>query len=157
MNDFRLEDNKFKIFIKNSKVGLENREFDVDFVMPDIKELILENPIPAYVKRLLINLDILTQEGKIIWTDDFAGFYRGVVIKECRFSNFKIVLENENQDFENYGISNLNDYEPYYRINLIKDTPSDKRVEYVINFREENEEIMNLFATIEKKLIQLSN
>ena len=157
MNYFRLENSKFKIFIRNSKTGLENRESELDFDMPDIKELILSNPIPTYVKKLIRSLDNFSDEGKIIWSKDFEGFYRGVAIKECRFSNFKIILENENMDFDGYGISDLNDFEPFYRINLIKDDIDSKRVEYIINFKEENEELMSLFDTIEKRLLQQRN
>ncbi|OGI03681.1 MAG: hypothetical protein A2287_03520 [Candidatus Melainabacteria bacterium RIFOXYA12_FULL_32_12] len=157
MNYFRLENNKFKIFIKNSKAG-KSQLSESDFDIPEIKELMLKNPVPSYIRKIIRNLDSLTLEDKIIWSQDFEGFFRGLVIKDCRFSNFKIIIENDNSaDFDDYGIDKLNNFESAYRISLIKDGLGSKKTEYIINLQADNDEITHLFEAIERKLIQQNN
>ncbi|EKE02755.1 MAG: hypothetical protein ACD_20C00337G0026 [uncultured bacterium] len=158
MNHFKLENNNFKIFIKNSRAGLESQLFEPDFDIPEIKELMLKNPVPSYVKKLIRALDRLTVEDRIIWSADFEGFFRGVVVKDCRFSNFKIIVEHDSpMDFDDYNIDNLNDFDSAYRISLIKDGVGIKKFEYIINLEIDNDEVMHLFDTIERKQTQLNN
>lgn len=157
MDYYKEKNNYFEIFIKNSKNKSETHNNETDSGISKIIEFEYQDPMPSSIKNIIKNLSILTRDNKIIWIKDYTGIFRGIIIKNCIFSNFKIILENFNAEFDDYGLNQLIDFEPICRISLVKDILNTPKVEYLINLNPVNDEVIDFIGSIKNKLLQENN
>mgnify|MGYP000861904029 CR=1 FL=1 len=139
MDNFKLKTENFGNFIKNTKnkiIGRFNELNSVDITCKTVKLL------PGFVKKVVDSLNILTTEGKIIWTEDFWGNYNGIFIADTIFSDCKIIVQKWKEDFKE---------EYYFKISFIKFISDDKKVEYTSNAAN-NREFKELINSIKIKI-----
>lgn len=145
----------FKNFIRNSKTKLENSLLGLDLI--NIFNPV--NPLEVSVEeKVIMNLNSLTQEDKIVWSRISSNLFKGVLIENCTFSNYRIMLEREL--FKHNDIYNFKMNKPHetYRICLMKGNISFEEFEYLSeSFTGKVDVICKLMGSIEKKLIQQTN
>jgi len=153
MSYFKLNCTDFKNFIHNSKIKLENSlygrsDFEINSGLSGAefsgKNLSVE-------EKIINNLEVLSNEDKIIWTKDSPQSYRGVVVENCTFSDYKILLYP--------GRTGSNgDLPCAYKIIFIKGILTYEKIEYFTSGLNNEEDLMErLLTAINRKLIQQRN
>lgn len=153
MSYFKFKSINFKNFIENSKAKLENslygneNEFD--------KTEHFKTPLES---RIIKNIETLTQNEKIIWSMDSELAFRGVVVENCTFCDYQIII-CKNQIIDNEKLVYDTDYSPEtYIISFIKGILTLDKIEYFVDpYSAENNVLAKLLCTINKKLIQQKN
>jgi len=152
-------------FIQKSKTKIEN---SLNRMNPKTFKQESGNLLPALIGRIIKNLDILTKEEKIIWSRDKKALLRGIVIEDCLFSNYKIIIEKWDMPHitgkkiagfcrGNGNETSLVNFFQKYKISFVKGILNAERIEYITNLEENYNEITCLFSTIEIKLSQQKN
>lgn len=155
MDYYKLQCKNFGNFVKNSRIKLENNVYDDRL---GIFRYESQNLLPSFVRKIINNLDILTQEDKIIWSKSSDDSFRGIVTVSNAFSNYRIIIEK--WDFDKYFNCDLFESghnECNYKISFIKGILTADKIEYISNLKYNNNEMQNLFITIERKLLQERN
>lgn len=149
MSYFKLNCDNFKTFIFNSRIMIENSLYGVDSSKGNIKSFDDESSVEL---RIINNLDTLTQEEKIIWSKESDSMYRGVVLENCTFSDYTIVLYREQIEF------NSDSNQEMYSISFMKDFLTYEKIEYFGEaLNEKDNAINNLLETVDRKLLQQQN
>jgi hypothetical protein len=173
------KNNDLENFIQKSKTKIEN---SLNRMNSKTFRQESGNLLPALIGKIIKNLDILTKEEKIIWSRDKKALLRGIVIEDCLFSGYKIIIEK--WDMPNFNgkriagshcaaVTELNkkddpkqqaeskyssfDFFQKFKISFVKGILNAERIEYIMNFEENYNEITRLFGTIEAKLSQQKN
>jgi|GEM_PF-3042713 len=154
MSYFKSNDNDLENFIQKSKIKIENSLNRMDSKTFKQESV---NFLPALVRKIVRNLDILTKEGKIIWSRDKKSVLRGIVIEDCLFSGYKIIIEK--WDMPNICAKKIAGFAflQKYKISFVKGILNAERIEYITNLEESHNEITRLFGTIEVKFFQQRN
>jgi len=141
-------------FIQKSKTKIEN---SLNRMNSKTFKQESGNLLPALIGRIIKNLDILTKEEKIIWSRDKKALLRGIVIKDCLFSGYKIIIEK--WDMPNLNGKRIAGFHFFdkYKISFVKGILNAERIEYITNFEENYSEISSLLSTIEIKLSRQKN
>lgn len=145
----------FKNFIRNSKIKLENNLSGLDLIN------VFRSVNPSEIsnnERILLNLDTMTQEEKIVWMKISANIFQGVLLENCTFANYKIIIEREL--FKHRDIYNFNITKPQerYTIRFIKGELEFEKLEYICELFSGKVDIMcRLMSCIEKRVIQQNN
>ena len=141
-------------FIQKSKTKIEN---SLNRMNSKTFKQESGNLLPALIGRIIKNLDILTKQEKIIWSRDKKALLRGIVIEDCLFSDYKIIIEKWNMpNITEKRIAGIHFFQKY-KISFVKGILNAERIEYITNFEENYNEISRLFSTIEAKLSQQKN
>lgn len=90
MDYFKNDNGELGNFIQNSRTKIENSLNRMDSKTFRQKSC---NLLPDLVRKIVNNLDMLTKEEKIIWSKDKMSLLRGIVIEDCLFSGYKIIIE----------------------------------------------------------------
>jgi len=155
MPSYKFKCDNFKNFIRDSKNKIENSLYGIECV--DSKRLKLEE-LNSQELRIIRNLEVLTQEDKIIWSKDSEDSYRGVVMENCTFSDYRILISKEVVDWDEssyYGCDYLTEV---YRISFIKGLLTFEKIEYFSDAFNSSDDIINrLLEAINKKLVQQQN
>jgi hypothetical protein len=145
----------FKNFLRNSKIGMENNIYGID---------VLEQPHKPYDKpcsteqKIINNLDILTKEDKILWLKDLKGVFKGVIIENCTFSEYRILIKKDfltPEEILKYKVGYLSEK---YKIFLLKGVAAFEKIEYISNPDDQKVDFAcSLINSIEKKILQQLN
>ncbi|MDD3013306.1 MAG: hypothetical protein PHC34_06340 [Candidatus Gastranaerophilales bacterium] len=151
---FKNNDGDLENFIQNSRTKIKN---SLNRMNSKTFRQESGNLLPALIGKIIKNLDILTKEDKIIWSRDKKALLRGIVIKDCLFSDYKIIIEK--WDMPNINKKRIAGFHFFdkYKISFVKGILNAERIEYITNLEENYKEISCLFNTIEIKISRQKN
>jgi hypothetical protein len=166
MNYFKNNSNDLENFLKKSKNKIEK---SINRMGVNSFKQETGNFLPSLVGKIIKRLDALTKEEKILWSREKNSLLRGIILEDCIFSDYRIIIEKWNMpNFSRKKIAgnNYNNEEPFYnsnnnfqkfKISFVKGILNAEKVEYIIDFEENHNNIKNLFKTIETKFSQQKN
>lgn len=166
MNYFKNNSNDLENFLKKSKNKIEK---SINRMGVNSFKQETGNFLPSLVGKIVKSIDNLTKEEKILWSRDKNSLLRGIILEDCIFSDYRIIIEKWNMpNFNRHkiaGNSNINEETFYnsdnkfqkFKISFVKGILSAEKVEYIIDFEENYNDIKNLFKTIETKFSQQKN
>lgn len=145
----------FKNFLRNSKISMENTIYGLDVLEPIHKQY--ERPCSTE-QKIINNLDILTKENKILWQKDLKGVFKGVIIENCTFSEYRILIKRDfltPEEILKYKVGYLSEK---YKIFLLKSFSAFEKYEYISHFNGQKvDPADSLINSIENKILQQSN
>jgi len=155
MNYFILENSDFNDFIKNSTIKMTS---NIHKKNSDILEMNVKSPLPYIVKSFIDKFKTLTVDEKIIWHKFSDGFYVGIVIKRCVFSNYKIIIERKDLQRSNIPLFNkLKNQGDKFKISLLKNALANDKADYIFNLTDCRNELTDFFNILEKRIVQDRN
>ena len=142
MADFKFSEGDFVSFIKDSLNKLEKNKYKRIFGC--------SKSVLSTEYRIIDNIDNLTNDNKIVWSKESEDFYRGIVLENCAFSDYRIYLER-------VYVPEADQYNDSYRVSFTKGVLVIEKIEYIAGVIDYCEKINALMDTIEQKLLQESN
>ena len=145
----------FRNFLRNSKIRIENTIYGLDILDPLNKEY---NKPDTTEEKIINNLDILTKEDKILWLKDLNGVFKGVILENCTFASYRILIKRDFLTPEEILKHKVGYLSEKYKIFLLKGILAFEKFEYITNADKRKPDLVDsLIDSIEKKVVQQSN